>query len=179
MKDLLYNPRSGTFMGYPIQQCWADLAIWERFFNQYKVASMVELGTGHCGMSLFFLLQCTQREINYTTVDIYENSKLAWTLAERLHLREHFSKTDVFAEEGRICRMLHEATKPLLLYCDNGDKPREVKTFVPELAPGDYVAVHDWGSEIKASDMDGLFLEPVMRDECEKWESITRFWRTR
>jgi len=41
-----------------------------------------------------------------------------------------------------------------MLFCDNGHKPAEWNRFVPLLAPGDFAAVHDWGTEFGPEDLD-------------------------
>lgn len=48
--------------------------------------------------------------------------------------------------------------------------------FTPQLNEGDFVAVHDWGTEFHESDLSGD-VEFYMQDECESIESMTRFFR--
>jgi hypothetical protein len=162
-----------------MQQCWADLALWEKFLNKFPIKSLIELGTGYCGMSTYLLLQGIQRDIKFLTFDIRESSKLNLPLSKFLGLKDHFAKADVFADKDKVVYAINHTPKPLLLFCDNGDKPKEFKMFVPLLASGDYVAVHDWPQEIKEEDVDGFSIEPVMKEECEKWASTTRFWKIR
>jgi len=176
VEDLLYNSRTSSFLGCSMQQMWADLAVWERFLNKRHIRSLIELGTGHCGMAVFLSLQCLNRGMNFLTCDIYRNSRLDDFVPELIGLGDHFMQADVFASPHLVSK-LQRAERPLVLFCDNGDKPREVQTLVPMLHVGDYVAVHDWGSEIGDNDMAGLAIEPVLREECEQWASITRFWR--
>ena len=177
-EELLYNPRSTSFVGCSMQQSWADLAVWEKFLEQVDAESLIELGTGYCGMSVYLLLQCIQREMDFWTVDIKENSRLNYLLSTFLGLREHFIKSDVF-NSTVVEDAVRTLPKPLVLFCDNGDKRKEVKLFVPMLSSGDYVVVHDWPAEINADDIRGFPLAPIMHEECEKWYSYTRFWRIR
>ena len=40
-----------------------------------------------------------------------------------------------------------------MLFCENGHKIKEVQTYAPSLRQGDYLAVHDLGTEIHPSDI--------------------------
>jgi hypothetical protein len=44
------------------------------------------------------------------------------------------------------------------------------------LEPGDFLAVHDWGQEIRAEDIPPEF-EPLLLRECEQVSRKTRFFR--
>lgn len=173
----MYNVQTASFLGCSMQQCWADLAVWEKFLNKFPIKSLIELGTGYCGMSAFLLLQCIQREAVFGTFDIKRNSRLNLPLHKIINLKNTFFEMDIFAERETIQYTIENAPKPLLLFCDNGDKPKEFEFFVPSLKSGDYVAVHDWPSEINGDDVRGFSIEPVLWQECEGWGSFTRFWK--
>lgn len=175
-KDLLRNSRISTFLGYSIQQSWIDLLVWEKFLMRNTARSLVELGTGYCGMSAFLLLQCIQREMEFLTFDIKTNSRLKLPLSRYLGLHDCFSQIDIF--EGTVIEdVIHSLQKPLILFCDDGNKRKEFSTFVPMLEVGDYVVVHDWGQEIGEKDVAGYPIEPILKEECEFLLSQTRFWR--
>ena len=53
------------------------------------------------------------------------------------------------------------APRPFVLYCDNGNKPREVDAFASALHVGDFLAVHDLGTEIFAQDIPVNFAERI------------------
>ena len=65
---------------------------------------------------------------------------------------------------------------PRLLFCDNGNKRRELSEIASLLAPGDFVAVHDWGSEAGPGDIPAEWAR-LMVEECEAIQSLTRFFR--
>ena len=177
IEQLLYNPRTSSFLGCSLQQQWADLAVWEEFFKHRALGSVIELGTGYCGMSVFFLLQCIQRGFEFYTVDIKKNSRLGLPLAQRLHLSDYFTQIDIFEDPSVVESMIKLSRKPTMLFCDDGKKPKEFELFVPALEKGDYVAVHDWLREINEDDVEGFSIEPILGEECEVWNSLTRFWR--
>jgi len=86
---------------------------------------------------------------------------------------------DLFGEGAtdRIADLLARHPKPLLLFCDNGNKREEVRRFAPLLSGGDFLAVHDWGSEFFESDVPSN-LEMVWPDPPEA-SGLTRWFCVR
>jgi len=173
----LIDTRMPTFAGVPFQQGWGDLELWEHFLSRHPVRSLVELGTGQGGMAIFFATQALARGADYSTFDrekLYGDD-VARTLDR---LGAHCHRIELFEQPDLVRGVLLAQRKPLLLFCDDGDKPREVRTFASSLAAGDYLAVHDWNAEIRASDIPPM-LEELLGPECDALGSITRFFRVR
>jgi len=69
---------------------------------------------------------------------------------------------------------------PFLLFCDDGDKPREFRTCVPWLWPGDLVAVYDWDMEFGVNDVQpvAVLVTELLASELYAYpKSKTRFFR--
>ena len=47
---------------------------------------------------------------------------------------------------------------------------------MPQLAPGDFVAVHDWGTEFGESDVDPV-REILARIDIDEGQTMSRWWR--
>lgn len=179
MSELQGDLVSNTFGGAPFQQTWNDLPIWEHFFNRYPCKAMVDLGTGVGGMALYFACQTFMREMRYTTIDkerICEPRviRLLHDLGAQDRLLHAFKNAD------SIAQIIADQPRPLILFLDNGDKPKEAATFGPLLRPGDFLAVHDWSDttgvgEIGPSDVPPHF-QMLLKDECRSTDSITRFF---
>jgi len=181
-EKLLWDCSGQTFVGCKVTQYWVDLALWEVFLNRCPdIASIIELGTEQCGLSLFLALQSYQRGMEFRTFDHKRSDNLDTPLARHLGLEARFVLGNLFGEAGqKLVKLLHGGLpRPILLFCDDGDKPREFREFVPHLLPGGYVGVHDWGTEIGQAHVDifGDSLEPLWWDEWEKAGSITRFMK--
>jgi cephalosporin hydroxylase len=162
----------GTFGGTPLAQTWTDIALWEEFLNRHWIAGMIELGTWKGGMGAFLAMQGLARGFRFATVD----SNPAW-LENRETLERLGAQVfchDVF-DPGFMAELIGTMPKPLLLFCDDGDKRRELREVAPLLSAGDFIAVHDWGSEAGLGDVDPAWL-PLMAQECEASESITRYF---
>jgi len=168
----MVSPFDNTFFGIPTLQSWADLLVWERFLRGRELGSIVELGTHRGGLSVFLALHAAGQGLEFRTYD--KAPMPTYQAAQRVGLASHFTRCDLFGEFE-----LPDLPRPMVLLCDNGNKPQELLTFAPRLIPGDYVAVHDWGTEIGPWDTAKVehLLEPVFHQECERVGSITRFWR--
>lgn len=128
-------------------QHYLDFAAWARFFEYDKPNSVVELGTGTGAFSEFL-------QIEFDNFATFDNK-----LPEK-HI-PFFFRSDIFEEEELVATVMMRMPKPLLLYCDNGDKPREVRTFSKYLAPGDYLATHDFHIEIQREDIPEDFTQLI------------------
>lgn len=140
-----------TFCGAAMAQVWGDLLLWERVFNAHpELRCLIELGTGGGGFSHFLQAQCLARGMSFATFD--------WAVPPSTVPGWH--KADVLQDIEKVVRHFRH---PMLLSCDNGNKPLEVATYLPHLVPGDLVAVHDWGTEIYSKDIPDV-LVPIHDD---------------
>lgn len=169
-----------TFLGVRAAQAWSDFYNWERFLNAHPVGAIVELGTWAGGFSLFLLLQCIQRGAKFATFDTAPCPAWPTPVSKLLGLEGVSYTEDIFAGGGHhVRRLLAQLPGPVLLFCDNGNKPREFQHFVPMLQPGDFAAVHDWGTEFNQPDVDPVagLVEPVWVAESEAVGTVTRWYR--
>jgi cephalosporin hydroxylase len=169
-----------TFLGQRAAQTWSDFYNWERFFEAFPVRSVIELGTWTGGFALFLLLQTLQRNAQFLTFDTAPAPACDSLVAKALGLKLHCRTVDIFAQDGKaVAQAMAQLPKPLLLFCDNGDKPREFQLFTPMLQPGDFVAVHDWGTEFNPPDVVPVahLVEPVFLNESVAVGTLTRWYR--
>jgi len=177
-KDPLHDIFNTTFFGIRAIQHWSDVVLWELFFNEHPdIKTVIELGSGGHGLSVIFALHGVTRGFKLIMLDRKRYESLDWPLPKLLRLGDDFHAVDLFSE--RSPAWLATRDHPLLLFCDNGDKPREFRTFVPHLFPGDYVGVHDWGLEFgpENAHVDGVRLEPWQFERADEMGGSTRIWR--
>lgn len=177
-----YKPQSYAvpFCGVQASQTWHDLLLWEMFFNEHtEVNGLIELGSGNGGLSLFFAMQCYQREIEFNTFDNQNFVNTRSNLGRLLGMGSKFTQTNVFGAGREIIeRLIHtDSLHPLILFCDNGNKPREFAEFGGLLRSGDYIAAHDYGVEFFDHDAMAFPVTPIQLDECIKLNSITRWYQ--
>ncbi|MFI5421729.1 MAG: hypothetical protein ACHQ1H_12240 [Nitrososphaerales archaeon] len=132
----------GTLFGRPIAQYWEDLELWERVLNDYPdMKWIVELGTWEGGMSFYLYGQAYARKMFFSTIDIKDPEKLV-PLFVNYNVHDGFPK-----------HITYPIKYPGILFCDNGDKPEEVKMYSQIVNPESIIAVHDWGTEFIPNDI--------------------------
>ena len=156
-------------MGRHIAQEPQDLLIWDKFFETYPVNSFLELGTGHGGMSLYFGIQCHKRGTPFHTFDNIQSTDFTMPVEQEIGLAKSFHLMDIFSDEGQgiVGQLILTLPKPLGIFFDNGNKPREWKIFAPLTVPGDFCVVHDWDTEFKLEDIGGVLVERILTEESD------------
>lgn len=152
------------FLGTKMAQEWQDIHIWEQFFLHHPINTLIELGTGYGGLSTYFALQAFQRGFQFQTYDNQAILDYDKPIQRILNMRDGFHHIDIFTEADQIISAIQSVARPLAIFFDNGDKPREWRTFAPHTLPGDYLVVHDWGTEFNAGDIGGTQVERILTD---------------
>ena len=169
------------FAGGWTAQCQADFWLWESILNQHRFDRIMELGTGTGIFSCFLLMHCLHKDADFVTVNKYPNphwGKLNnMRLIDRLQLAKHIWQFDIFTDRAikQITNYIGKVGQTIL-YCDNGDKPKEVATFAPYLKTGDIIAVHDWGTEFKNKDIPDVINNAYHPIISQDPQSKTMFW---
>lgn len=147
----------GSYLGINMDQYWMDLFIWEKFLSERPIKLLIEFGTGYGGMSTYLALQCLQRGITFMTFDNIRSIPANSPVTDLVGLPAKFLNVDIFEASflDVVKNALDAHGHPACLFFDDGDKPREWRTFSPLAAAGDYLAVHDWEAEFHASDATG------------------------
>jgi len=158
-----------TFAGVKMSQTWNDLAIWETFFNEHPIRTLIELGTDNGGMSLFFAVQCHQRDIEFHTFDNQKWIDFDRGLPALFGLGLKFHHVDLFSERGIawVSDLIKKSPGEVAVFFDDGDKPREWQMFAHLTRPGDYCIVHDWGTEFFEKDLLDVPVERILTDLCD------------
>ncbi len=149
-------------------QYWCDIYLWEFILNTNpQIRQIIELGTWLGGFSLYLNLQAQVRNMSFITYDSINFNSSAIN-----HIP--FIKKDVFADADEIGEQV--AALSTILLCDNGNKPRELKTFAPYLTNDSIIVVHDWMVEFFPEDVPD-YLEEIYSDLCDEIGSISRIFR--
>jgi cephalosporin hydroxylase len=173
MNDQIFQTRQ-TYCGVTMWTSWAGLFVIDRILDEHPVDKIIELGTMNGGLSMFLADQARWRGIPFMTFDVRD----ARTKKEGYS----FQQKDILYDPEAIIglRMVLEGSDRVLLYCDNGNKPREVAFYAPSLKPGSVLGVHDWPKEIDESHVKGRLdppqWEPIYHNVCESLWTRQRFW---
>src|SRR6266545_3802924 len=140
-----------TLFGVPVAHAWTSLWALERILVRHPFRRIVEIGTGGGGVTVFFALHARARRLAVLSIDLEDSLHTeARVLLESLPVDRVIGD---FADHSFVERTRTMTGGPTLIYCDNGHKVREFRTFAPLLLPGDVVMAHDYPFEITAGDV--------------------------
>lgn len=131
-------------LGHNIAQTPEFMMVFNELFNRENFDRVIEIGTFHGGFSLFLAFCCLVKNMKFFTFDIRMLGKTVVYKKIR-KLGGTFEKLDVFSPQGldRV-RSLIKLPGRVMLLCDGGDKPKEIRTFAKFLKPGDVIMGHDY-----------------------------------
>ena len=181
-----HNPQdiwNSSFMGIGLVQAWQDLMLWEAFIDRVNPGLILELGTFTGGMSVFLALHCKAYSAKFLTFDFVDYLDMNNKMMIESGVVASYRHLDIFVDQDKVLSELRGAedpNRPTIFFCDDGNKPREFQTFVPHLRSGDYVAVHDFGTEFNTlNDVAPVanLVEEFMTEECDALKSMTRFYK--
>ena len=139
-------------MGIKLSQTWREVVTHFEIIARHNVRLFVELGVHHGGLAALMLAyQDYNSAFRYLGVEI-----------DRRLVDSRVARPDAILYGDclnsitmRAVKTFIDVTKgPACVFCDNGNKPAELKAYAPLLRPGDFISVHDYGTEITDSDFD-------------------------
>jgi cephalosporin hydroxylase len=133
--------------------------IFEEFFKENKIDTIIEIGTAYAGFSLF-LEDMTEKYgtkiISYDihTIEDMPMHEISPTKIERSqHLRN--SKVDYRIKNTHAVEVIQEIEDIILtggkcvVFCDGGDKDHEINIYASKLKTGDFIFSHDYARNIE------------------------------
>lgn len=151
--------------GLTISLSWMQVISLLDIVDKHGVKLFIELGIHEGGIgSLLYMRAMIEDRFHYIGIDntpAYVDKRFA----------QHIPYVDKFVHIYRDC--FTQDTKNLvvttvalhgksLIFCDNGNKPKEVKLYTPALKVGDILVTHDYGTEIFDEDLQFLYDDPNM-----------------
>jgi len=125
--------------------------IWN-IISEFNPDLVVELGTFNGGFTE--LLQAVTHE----NVEIYSYDRISYPLKSIFRSNVTFVIADILSEPHPDIVRLCKSKPRKLLYCDNGNKIREFELYATHLNEDDLLGVHDWGKEIRYSDVEEVLV---------------------
>ena len=116
-------------------------------FKRHDPDMLIELGTCHAGATLVF-----HEEMPDVTIHTFDNK--ADVAVNVFNLLDPHKVSlyieDVLDNNLMLVDLLSSNQhKRKILYCDNGNKEVEIKSYAKYLAKGDLIGCHDWISEVR------------------------------
>src|SRR5262245_31923884 len=126
---------------------------------------VIELGTLDGGFSLYLATQAEQRGMLFRTYDVRKPDGDI----------TGFVQLDIYGCAEAIGEHMRRH-EPVIVLCDGGNKPRELKTCSRYVTAESTLVVHDWGSEIFPEDVPAN-VEMVHEAWCQELGSASRVFR--
>lgn len=134
----------------PISLSWAEVGCIFGLIQKYNIHSFFELGIDQGGLGTLMLLrQKYAKAFNYYGIEINEK-RIHKNFRELAAGHEnHIAYLDLFSLDGQdwFHSCLRDADLHVMVFCDDGNKPREAYDAALSLRYGDLILVHDIGSE--------------------------------
>lgn len=168
----LSNEITSSPFGIGIAQTWTQLGMVFLDIGKYGITLFIELGTYLGGMSeMLIMRQSVLPECRYWGFD-YDAS----VLHPRMKGNSQITIGNVFDAPiiAQISSMINESPGAVMIYCDNGDKPREMRTYAPLMRVGDYLRAHDYPGETTPESLDKFkndfpYMEEIDQERCREF----------
>lgn len=188
---------TASWGGFEMQHRYEDLAEIAKIFELYKPAVGVELGSAEGGFAVFMadtFMQWRGFVLSIDKVECPSAAKIINTLPNIQFLAGDALRVPHPSIVKAISRLLpalvvgeRVPTGGVALYCDNGNKMREMRLYAPYMARGGLLGVHDYETEVHppyaAALMEHFGFVPVehatfeaLADLSSYPTSLTRFW---
>lgn len=154
--------------GVKTSHTWHEVGQLLRIINDFDINMFIEIGC-HVG-GLASIINCRKfyqpgfsyigYDINGSVVDDHVNSRCDIRIK------------DVFKDPIHLTIQQHKNT---FVYCDGGNKVKEMKTFAPSLKSGDIIACHDYFDGQKVVGLDGFGFTDKCGCKPEVWLDNLKF----
>jgi cephalosporin hydroxylase len=141
--------------------------------KEFNPELIIELGTSWGGVTLI-LHECN---IN-AKLHSYDINCPRKPNRSMFNENVYFHIEDILSSSSNSLMNLCKDRRKKVLYCDNGNKIKEIQTYAPYLNVGDLLGVHDWDKEIRYKDVENVlkYFKPIKHEIFEKNNWSTRFF---
>lgn len=164
------------FIGQRMQHSyylWHELN--NQFLNNKHIEKIVEIGTGTGALTVLFGLFGLLINAEVLTLDIDKSlSKRIHPIFDKLDVETLWRDENSIETRGRIRKFI--GGKPCYIFCDGGDKVKELRYWSRHIVPGSLISVHDWGTEVFPEDVPNEGLEPYREDYWNVMNIQTATW---
>lgn len=155
-----------TFLGRRTSQGQFAIPTWEYVLRKIKFKRILDIGTYNGNFSYYLLLFAKERGAEFYSYDKLDH--------KNKRISGYFYQMDVFEHIEEIGALIRKDGISIV-FCDGGDKIRELQTFSEFLKSGDIIVVHDWGKEIFKKDVPKRLT--TLYPELLKIDSLTRWFQ--
>jgi cephalosporin hydroxylase len=133
--------------------------IFEEFFKQNKIDTIIEIGTAYGGFSLFLEDMTKQYGTRIISYDIcrVEDMPIHEASPTKIQRSQHLlnSTVDYRIKNTYADEVIQEIEDIILtggrcvVFCDGGDKDKEINIYASKIKAGDFIFSHDYAKNIE------------------------------
>lgn len=145
MTSALYKQTGGIWpIGVSCSLTWLDLGAIAHILQVAHIRLVVEIGVEHGGLAAYLAEYCRLTGCGYRGVDMTLNP-----LDNRLRAALNVIERDAWASAtvAEVSGWVNATDGPVLIFCDGGNKPKELHLYAPLIREGDVLLGHDYGNE--------------------------------
>ena len=148
--------------GVQVVQSWGQIAAHLRIIQLHRVKLFVEIGAFKGGLSSF--IGCRKNvDWDFQTLALEKDESLINPMSRtgqvEFRIADAWSSESIQHVKVNVDNCARGAA---YIFCDGGDKPKEVHLYKSVLRVGDLIAVHDYPGEITDADLADLDSDPAL-----------------
>ena len=153
-------------MGIPVSQSWHEIGAILSIVHEYKIFRFVELGIEHGGLGVLLSLRpYISKAFKYLGIEI-SKEKVQPNLFDRIKRMKNSTIRidDCLSAASSFVVWEFIQDEKALVFCDNGNKPKEFQIYSGIIKPGDLLLVHDYPREFNEENSDFNLLDRIELD---------------
>lgn len=153
MRPLDWTLTGGVWpMGVSTSLTWYDIGAILHIISEARGQLFVEIGVEHGGLAALLLCYGAYTGMAYRGIDITLNA-LHPSMRERgIIARDAWDARTV----DFVSSWMRAMPGPVIIFCDGGNKPRELSLYAPLIRPGDVLIGHDYHNEYGEEAIDSM-----------------------
>lgn len=152
--------------GCSVSKTWTEIYQVEAILNAVNYERIIELGTGSGSLTVFMAAHAAVKSKLLHSFDNKHPSDECLKVMGMLGAS--FLKCDIFIDEEFIGKLI-DNDGLTILYCDNGNKPKEMDVFAKYMKRGDIMLIHDYPDEVKDFDIENVKYAHGLDDWNKEW----------
>jgi hypothetical protein len=135
--------------GIKVSHTWHEVTALSRFMCLHRIKGFIELGVHVGGLAALMISRCLfDKNFRYVGVELKDEiiHPIVKEAAIYIGVRAHLMIADIYnaATKVELKKWIGFVQGSCLLYCDGGDKAKELKMYHSIIRKGDFLAAHDF-----------------------------------
>jgi len=172
------STKHGNFGGVWARTSYSAFFVLDSILNILRPDVIVEIGTWRGGLSCYLKTwtMLSENSISFLTIDIED----LLSTEVRSYLKDSFVQKDSLSGDSWAFVYNYIGKNSALVYCDGGNKERELEIYRKTIMPGSIIGCHDYGTEVDPEKvrefMGDNFVEIFTMEQIKELGNLQQFW---